>query len=183
MLKIYVAKTEIEMFQRLMEPFPLDQLDWRMGAKNKDATKAMMMPYLTSRRIMFRLDRVCGPLGWQSKAVYHPVGRVTVKSLGIRNPETCEWVWREDPGTIKGRKDEDRSIEALGGATVGFRRAAAEFGIGRYLYFIPKKVLWVPIVQQDWGYQHEYLPDLSRFSWCVPSGNLEEPEGAGDDEI
>jgi len=89
---------------------------------------------------MWRLDRTVGTFNWQSDLKNE--GGVMMKGIGIRHPDTGEWVWRWEPGTIDtsdGESGSKRSI--LGAASVALRRAGAEWGIGRYLYHMPR--IWV----------------------------------------
>ena len=53
-------KTVEEIFEQLREPFPPHDIQWRIGQKSKDGKKAMVLPYVTNRAIMERLDKVVG---------------------------------------------------------------------------------------------------------------------------
>ena len=56
-----------DLLVRLKAPFPVDKLSWRIGQKNKDKTKAMMLVYIDSRDVQDRLDEVCG-LNWSDSS-------------------------------------------------------------------------------------------------------------------
>lgn len=118
---------------KLKEPFPRELISWRVGAMNKEKTKAIPLAYIDARDVMQRLDEVCGVGGWQ--ALYpHANGKTSCK-IGIKIGD--EWVWKEN-----GAGDSD--IEATKGAfSDAFKRAAVLWGVGRYLYDVPN--IWVEI--------------------------------------
>lgn len=123
-----------ELFTRLAEPFPADAVSWRVGSTTQDKTKGMALAYLDARDVMDRLDLVCGPAGWERR---HPhVGGTT----------TCEIaIWVEGRGWIvKSDGAGDTQVEAeKGSLSDAFKRAAVNWGIGRYLYGLPSP--WVEL--------------------------------------
>lgn len=123
-----------ELFTRLAEPFPADAVSWRVGSTTGDKTKGMALAYLDARDVMDRLDLVCGPAGWERR---HPhVGGTT----------TCEIaIWVEGRGWIvKSDGAGDTQVEAeKGSLSDAFKRAAVNWGIGRYLYGLPSP--WVEL--------------------------------------
>lgn len=46
--------------RRLREPFEPSEIEWRVGATNKDKLKGIALPYITNRAVQNRLDEVCG---------------------------------------------------------------------------------------------------------------------------
>lgn len=129
-----------ELFDALSEPFPNESVEWRVGqtnAKRNDgkATKGQALAYIDARTVMDRLDSVCGLAGWQRS--YSPgVNGSIVCNIGIRVFET-EWIWKADGA---GATDMEGEKGALSDA---FKRAAVNFGIGRYLYDIESP--WVDL--------------------------------------
>lgn len=123
-----------ELFNRLAEPFPADAISWRVGSTTQDKSKGMALAYLDARDVMDRLDLVCGPAGWERR---HPhVGGTT----------TCEIaIWAEGRGWIvKSDGAGDTQVEAeKGSLSDAFKRAAVNWGIGRYLYNLPSP--WVEL--------------------------------------
>lgn len=118
---------------KLFEPFPPDRVSWRVGSTNKDKTKGMALAYIDARDVMDRLDNVCGPGGWQN--TYPHANGKTVCSIGIK--VDGEWVWKSN-----GAGDTD--VEAEKGAlSDAFKRAAVQWGVGRYLYDLASP--WVEI--------------------------------------
>ncbi len=126
-----------DMFTKLAAPFEVEAISWRLGAKNKEATKGIALAYLDARDVMDRLDMVCGPGGWQCR--YSHANGKTVCDIGVRVDRVTdfEWVWKAD-----GAGDTD--VEAEKGAlSDAFKRAAVRWGIGRYLYGLGNT--WVKI--------------------------------------
>jgi len=120
-------------FEKLKRPFRPHEIEWRVGATNKDKTKGMALAYMDARAVMDRLDAVCGPENWQCR--YAHAGEKTCCDLGIVVNDTC--IWKADGA---GDTDFEGSKGAFSDA---FKRAAVRWGIGRYLYDIDTP--WVPI--------------------------------------
>lgn len=123
----------------LAKPFRPHEIDWRVGATNKDKTSGMALAYMDARAVMDRLDKVCGPENWQNR--YSHVGAKTCCEIGINIPafghSSGGWVWKSD-----GAGDTDFEGDK-GAFSDAFKRAAFRWQIGRYLYDIDAP--WVPI--------------------------------------
>ena len=115
----------------LAEPFHPTELKVKPGAVA--GNRALAMPYLNARAVMDRLDAVCGVDGWRDEYRDLPDGSVVCKlSLRIGG----RWVTKEDVGSPSEQPDPgDRRKAAYSDA---LKRAAVKFGIGRYLYRLPK---------------------------------------------
>ncbi len=125
-------------FKALKAPFDPSLISWRIGATNKDKTKAIALAYIDARDVMERLDGVCGPGNWQALHP-HANGKTSCKiAINVNDPDLDpEWVWKEN-----GSGDSD--VEAEKGAfSDSFKRAAVLWGIGRYLYDVEN--IWVEI--------------------------------------
>jgi hypothetical protein len=122
--------------EALAAPFPPDVVSWRVGPTNKDKTKGMALAYIDARDVQDRLTEVCGPFGWQCRHEVSGDKRVTCH-IGIKCPETAEWIWRSDGA---GETDVDGE---KGSYSDSFKRAAVKWGIGRYLYDLGSP--WVAI--------------------------------------
>lgn len=129
----------IDIFEKLSAPFPPDRISWRVGSTTADKKRGMALAYIDARDVMERLDRVCGPGGWQCR--YPHANGKTVCEIGIflrvYPDQDYEWVWKAD-----GAGDTDFEAEK-GALSDAFKRAAVRWGIGRYLYDIPSK--WIQI--------------------------------------
>lgn len=154
--KIYLA---------LCRPFDMDKLHWRLGATNAKAnngvpSKGVPLAYIDARDVMYRLDGIVGPFGWQTDmSEIAGTCAVTLKLL-----IDGEWIERTDTAgqtDVEGEK---------GAASTALRRAAAQFGIGRYLYRLPNT--WVDLKETGthyagyWGGQRKYFdsPALPKFA-------------------
>jgi hypothetical protein len=124
---------DLSVFARLKQPFPPQEIEWRVGSTNGDKTQGLALAYLTARHVMERLDEVVGVGNWQDRYEFH--GTRTVCYLSIRLDG--EWVTKAD-----GAGDSD--VEAEKGAiSDALKRAAVKWGIGRYLYDLGNT--WVAI--------------------------------------
>lgn len=121
----------MELFTALCEPFPIEEISWRVGPtneRNKNADQPLRgqpLCYVDARTVMDRLDSVAGFDGWQCN--YTPgVGTSIVCNIGVL--VAGDWLWKADGA---GPSDMEAEKGALSDA---FKRAAVRFGIGRYLY-------------------------------------------------
>jgi hypothetical protein len=112
----------------LKRPFPVNKLRWRKGGGSKE------LVYITARDVMDRLDEVCGIDGWQTNFDY--IGDRMICKLSLRflskSDDPSKWVasW-----VTKSDGADDSNIEsAKGGISDSLKRAAVQYGIGRYLY-------------------------------------------------
>lgn len=115
----------------LREPFPEADIEWRpqrSGMSFKGEPYAMVLAYVTNRAVMDRLDEVCGPGNWKNEFKSSPNGGLICK-LSVKIDD--EWVGKEDGA-------ENTKVEAVkGGLSGAMKRAAVQWGIGRYLYKLP----------------------------------------------
>jgi hypothetical protein len=116
---------------RLRDPFAPEDIEWRVqtaGEKN-GRPWARVLAYVTNRAIMDRLDEVAGPGNWRNEYQPGPAGGV-VCGLSVRVPRAdgAEWVTKWDGA-------ENSDVEPVkGGLSNAMKRAAVQWGIGRYLY-------------------------------------------------
>lgn len=123
-----------DLAKKLQAFFHYDEIEFLPGVVKGD--RALAMPYIRTQPIMKRLDEVFGVMGWQDSYTRHADGCVECQ-LSAKDPETGEWVTKCDIGVPS-------DIEPQKGAfTDSLKRAAARWGIGRYLVRIPKE--WYPI--------------------------------------
>lgn len=120
-------------WNRLTDPFPPEDLEWKPGAVTRDKSKGLAMAYITARAVQERLDEVFGPGGWKNEFRSGPEGGVICR-IYFKNDDG-EWTWREDGA-------DNTDVEAVkGGLSNSMKRAGAALGIGRYLYKLPQQ--WV----------------------------------------
>ncbi|OQA04927.1 MAG: Single-stranded DNA-binding protein DdrA [bacterium ADurb.Bin400] len=121
---------------RLQEPFSAEDIEWRVGVMNADRTSGTALPYVTNRAIQDRLDGVTGPQNWRNE--FEKWNDKGVK-CGISIRFDGEWVTKYDGA------DEPNIEPTKGGFSDAMKRAAVQWGIGRYLYSMP--IVWVPLEQ------------------------------------
>ena len=124
-----------DMFKRLAAHFPPDRVSWRVGSTTQDKSKGMALAYIDARDVMERFDDVCGPDGWERR---HP---------HVTGTTTCEialWVPSKERWVVKADGAGDTAVEAeKGSLSDSFKRAAVNWGVGRYLYDLPTP--WVAL--------------------------------------
>ena len=115
-------------FTKLNQPVELSQIDFRVQSINKGGY-ATILAYKDARYDMNVLDKTVGPENWSKR--YEVIDSRLYCSVGIYNPETKEWVWKQDVGT------ESNTEAEKGQASDAFKRACFNWGIGRELYDFP----------------------------------------------
>ena len=154
---------------RLADPFDPSDIDWKPGATTRDKSKGLAMAYLSSRAVQQRLDDVCGPADWRNEFREGPGGGVLCGiSVRIdRADGTSEWVTKWDGS-------ENSQVEAVkGGLSGSMKRAAVQWGIGRYLYDIPS-----PWVRLDDRGRFAETPKIPRQYLPQSGGGGRRPESA-----
>jgi hypothetical protein len=84
--------------------------------------------YITARTAVNRFDEVLGPLGW--KAEFREVKDGVICRLSVHIDG--QWYAKEDAGGYASLSDQGDNVKA--GFSDAFKRAAAMWGVGRYLY-------------------------------------------------
>lgn len=145
---------EKEIQEKLSAPFYPNEIEWRVGATSADKKSGIALPYITNRAIMNRLDDIFGICGWKNEFIITDKSKICGLSLlfdGI-------WITKYDGA-------DDTNIEATkGGISNAMKRAAVQWGIGRYLYKLP--TMWVPIEQIGKSYKIKKPPELP--NWALP---------------
>lgn len=136
------------LLKKLREHFPVEDIEYKIGALNSDKTKGLALYYISARAIQNRLDSVLGMENWRVSYRQIQGGFLCTLSIRINN----EWIEKEDGANIT----EFESVK--GGISNSFKRAASIFGIGRYLY--NAKNSWYPIKKQGNGYIFAETPKL-----------------------
>lgn len=115
-----------EIMERLREPFPSKDIEWRVSrtGKSSNGAWAVVLAYVTNRAIQKRLDEVFGPGGWKNEYREFNGGVICTISCLVDG----QWVSKEDGA-------EPTQFESFkGGLSSAMKRAGAQWGIGRYLY-------------------------------------------------
>lgn len=138
---------------RLSDYFPPEDLKWKPLGLSSDRKKARVAPFLSSRAIMDRLDEVCGPENWKNEFREGPAGGVLCGiSIRVhRDGAPAEWVTKWDAA-------ENTDIQPVkGGMTASMRRAAVQWGIGRYIYQMP--TIWAAVDRDGRLVERPSIPD------------------------
>lgn len=129
-----------EYLKALQKPFAAEDIEWRVShaVKTQSGFKALVLAYVTNRAIQERLDEVFGIGGWKNEYSEW-------RGKGVKCTISCkidgEWIAKEDGA------DETDMESTKGGFSASMKRAAVQWGIGRYLYNLEQ--VWVNI--QDRG--------------------------------
>ena len=156
-----------EIMKRLRAPFAPEEIEWRVGATTKDKTKGMALAFVTNRAIQNRLDEVFGCFGWKNE---YREWRGNSQLCGISVKYEGEWITKWD-----GASDTDWEA-TKGGLSDAMKRAAYQWGIGRYLYNLDP--VWVPIRPAGKSYVIDGPPPTLP-AWALPEGYKSPKQSAG----
>lgn len=144
---------------QLKNPFPVDKVKFRVGATSADKSMAIALAYIDSRDVQKRLDEVVGISNWRSRMERFEGGFICTIDINING----EWVSRSDAAG-------DTHVEPIkGGASDALKRAAAQWGVGRYLYYLPNQ--WVRTKKIGRTVVLAEKPKLPQ--WAMPQANLD----------
>lgn len=123
-----------EVMEALAAPFPEDEIEFL--PKGYANGRARALAYIDARSVMRRLDAVVGPGNWSFDfELLSPDGKMVKGKLTVLGVTKC------DAG------EADQEDEALKSAVSdALKRCAVHFGIGRYLYYLPR--VWAPYDSQ-----------------------------------
>lgn len=165
--------------KQLQEPFSADDIEWRAGSIGADRhPRVQVMAYLTARAVQQRLDDVVGASNWYStQASMLEFAGIVMLQVGIAIRCDGEWITKYDAA-------EPTKVESVkGGYSAAFKRAAVQWGIGRYLYHLTNMYAEVQVVGRDesrprgegWRYQKHKVDGLTVCwkppqlpSWALP---------------
>jgi hypothetical protein len=149
----------------LSAPFDPSEVKFKPAAVT--GNRALALAYVDVRAIQDRLDTVCGVAGWQDSYRVLPDGAVVCR-LRLKIGE--EWITKVDVGSPSGQPDNgDRTKAAFSDA---LKRAAVKFGVGRYLYRLPRQ--WC---DYD-SHKREFVRVPALPPWAVPVPSYIGPAGA-----
>lgn len=144
-----VLKTNVEALVKLEEEFRAEDIEFRVGSTSKDKSKGMALPYITNRAIMQRLDQAVGKGFWKNEyQSWHNGSQLCGISVKvIYDDGNSEWITKWDGA-------ECSDIEPIkGGLSDAMKRAAVQWGIGRYLYEMES--IWVELKDGKYIPNHE----------------------------
>jgi hypothetical protein len=123
-----------EILEALGSPFPQDEVEFLPRASSGGS--ALALPYIDARSVMRRLDAVVGAGNWSFDFdVLSPDGKRVKGRLTVLGVTKC------DAGEASG---EDEPLKSA--VSDALKRCAVHFGVGRYLYYLPR--VWAPYDSQ-----------------------------------
>jgi hypothetical protein len=149
--------TDKELLKRLSDPFPECEVQWKPSSVSKDGRKAMALAYIDARSVADRLDQVLG-LDWSDSYEVFPSGSVCCTLTITLNGKSTS---RQDIGKPSGQPDGGDKLKAA--YSDALKRCATKFGIGRYLYSLPRT--WVDLNERSQIDKGPRLP-----AWAIPGG-------------
>lgn len=166
---------EKDIYEQLSAPFPSKDIEWRVGNVNRNKMEGLALPYITNRAIMERLDQVFGPMGWQNQFIPWR-DNSQLCGISVQEPDSGEWITKWDGA------DNTAFEGTKGGLSDSMKRAAVQWGIGRYLYNL--NAIWVRVVQKGKNVNNFAIIDGATIilpAWAVPAKEVTEttpPENA-----
>jgi len=185
-----------ELAKALQEPFAAEDIEWRpqgWGKQKNGDYWCSVLAYVTNRAIMNRLDEVVGPEHWSNTfRDWHNGSQLCCLSLYIAmEDDKMDWVGKWDGA-------EQTHIESIkGGISDAMKRAAVQWGIGRYLYKLESNFAQTSVERKPkehgWNYlsadgdkgkgcqkgeRHTFYwkpPELP--AWALPQPQGKKPQG------
>lgn len=127
---------ELERIERILR-MPFKRQDVKFKPQAIYNGRALAVAYVTSRAVMERLDQAFGIDGWKTEFDVLLDRKLVVCKLSVRI--LGEWITRSDVGSESSSADEGNRLKSAFSDAI--KRAAVQFGIGRYLYDLPMQ--WV----------------------------------------
>lgn len=115
---------------RMFRLLRADEIETRVAEVAKDGTWLTLLLYKTARTDASLLDETVGPMSWAND--YKVINDNMYCSIGIRDKDTGEWVWKWNVGT------ESNTESEKGEASDAMKRAGFVWGIGTELYSAPR---------------------------------------------
>ena len=154
-----------EMMEALGAPFPEDEIDFLPKAQS--GGQALGLAYIDARDVMRRLDLVVGPANWSFDFdVLAANGKMVKGRLTVLGVTKC------DAG------EADQEDEPLKSAVSdALKRCAVHFGIGRYLYYLPR--IWAPFDAQKRRFAERPRLDPQAVARALRVCGVQTPRPAG----
>ena len=151
----------IKTMNKLSEPFPYKDIEWRVqqsGISRKNEPWLMVLAYVTNRAIMSRLDDVIGCFNWMNEYKEAPDGGVLC-GISVHDPING-WITKWDGAS-------NTDIESVkGGLSNAMKRAAVQWGIGRYLYNLEAN--FVNVHSDIYSGKYRVKIKDKQYSWDPP---------------
>ena len=161
-----------EIVAALEVPFDPDQVEWRVmnTTKGQQPARGQVVPYADQRAYTDRLNALFTPAGWTRKYSVHTSAnfeRSKDQKVVAKVVVTCELtIFGLGSHSATGEEWADDENAATSAEAQAFKRAAACFGLGRYLYYFTG--IWVDLDDRK---RPKSVPQLA--GWATPAGWLE----------
>jgi hypothetical protein len=149
--------------QKLEKPFPKEEIEWRIQKSGFSGDKpyAMVLCYVQNRAIQKRLDDIFTPMGWQN-AFKEWRDNSQLCGISIWDVDKMEWITKWDGA------DETDVEGTKGGLSNSMKRAAVQWGIGRYLYQLDATFAECSTDKKQ-GWNKAKTKDGKDFYWKEPT--------------
>lgn len=133
--------------ERLTAPFPAATVQWRPTSSTPDSNgKVRLYAFIEARDAQARLDATFPTDGWSSRVNFlQHDGKEWNALVSIMTPQGC----REDAGT---------GATAKAAVSDAFKRAAAQHGVARYLYYTPMPAVPASSISAKTGRPEREIP-------------------------
>ena len=163
-----------EIMEKLQAPFPEKDISWRIqscGVGQNGRIWCRVLAYLDARAVQERLTEVLGIDGWKSDVRNEGNAFLCTLSIRITHEDgSTEWIHRTDGSDVT-------DVEPIKGAiSSAFKRAAALFGVGTFLYKIGESFGDVCENGEFYG----KTKTGQSFRWNAPKIRFEVPEKKND---
>ncbi len=188
------SESESDVRKLLAKPFGVGELKFFPVAVSKDKAQGKVGSYIDARSVMDRLDEVVGPDAWQTEyRVIDPETKTVECRLMVRLLDG--WVTKADVGYPNEGKDADNPDKEPFKAAYSdaLKRAAIQFGIGRYIYHLELERDWLPLDQYGHFTQQPTLKGAGRGTppaqstgqaqKTAPAGSGAPEEGKSTDQL
>lgn len=145
---------------RLAAPFAESEIKWRVQAQGESGPGrpwVRVLAYIDNAAVMNRLDEVCGAANWQNRYEEFEGGVLCGLSIYMGG----QWVTKWDGSAAT-------QTEPFKGALSGaMKRAAVQWGIGRYLHGMGEQFAQV-VQENDAAFRNARRIKGASFRWLPP---------------
>ena len=150
-----------QMMPALVEPFDPELVKWKPQATSRDKTRGLAVAYVDVRAYQDRLNEVCGS-DWSDDYELINNGTVILCRLTVAGVTRC------DIGEAAA-SDQNTATSAIAQA---FKRACVKFGLGAYLYRLPK--IWAAYDEQRRQFTPTAQAELAAIAGAPTNGSRRE---------
>lgn len=147
--------------EKLQEPFDPIDIEWRIGRSGEKNNNlwATALAYVSNRAIQNRLDEVFGCMFWKNEfKEWHESSQIC--GISVYNDTLKSWITKWDGA------DNTNFEGTKGGLSDSMKRAAVQWGIGRYLYNLDEMFVEVSETKvKDWNYAQIKVKDDKKSIW------------------